>query len=75
MSLKGRLRRLEERARGRRCQECGLPPDGPGYIVCSDEGLPENPDERCPKCGRRLWFVIEVVEPVEGEGVAVGWPM
>ena len=34
--IKGRLRRLEGRMQGGRCPECGLPPDGPGYIVFID---------------------------------------
>jgi hypothetical protein len=65
--INARLRRLEERGRGGRCPECKLPPDGPGRIVYVDDkrsqaSLPS--DERCPRCGRRLWCVIEVV----GEG-------
>ncbi len=61
--IKSRLRRIEEAARGGRCPECRLRPDGPGYIVYSeDEGRPEHADERCLRCGRRLWFLIRVVE-------------
>jgi hypothetical protein len=69
--IKSRLRRLEQRGRGGRCEECGLPPEGPGYIVHSDSeaGLPDDPGELCPKCGRRLWLVIQVVyDGEEGEG-------
>jgi hypothetical protein len=84
--IKGRLQRLEERSRGGRCQECGLPPDGPGYIVLIDEKRPEesfdgDPDERCGRCERYLWFVIKVVyDGAEGDGSEVAggggyrWP-
>lgn len=70
--MRGRIRRLEARARppGGSCEECKFPPGtlAPGRIVYSDKGLPEDPDERCPGCGRRKWFVIEVVEsPGRGE--------
>jgi hypothetical protein len=57
--IKSRLRRLEQHARGGSCPECGLPPDGPGRIVY--DRRPEGSEEFCPRCGRRLWFVIEVV--------------
>lgn len=79
--LKGRLRRLEDAVNGGACPACGLPPDGPGYIVYYEgEELPEKADERCPRCGRRRWFVIHVVYDgtegaSEGEGAAVDWPM
>jgi hypothetical protein len=33
------LRQLERRGRGS-CQECGLPPDGPGRMVLIDDGTP-----------------------------------
>ena len=64
--IKSRLRSLEEHIRGGRCQECGLLPDGQGYIVLIDEERPEesfqdDPDERCKRCGRLLYTVIEVV--------------
>jgi hypothetical protein len=64
--IKGRLRRLEERSRGGRCDSCSLPPKGHGRIVLIDngiagEGFPDDPEERCSRCGRRLWCVIEVV--------------
>lgn len=76
MSLESRLRRLEDRRYGGRCPECGLPPDGPGRIVLVDdgsprEGFPDDLGERCGRCGRRLWCVIEVVYDSsggEGEG-------
>jgi hypothetical protein len=64
--IKGRLRRLEGRMQGGRCPECGLSPDGPGYIVIIDGERPErsfdgDPDERCSRCGRYLWCVIRFV--------------
>jgi hypothetical protein len=70
MSLEGRVKRLEAWTRppGGRCEECKFPPDAPGRIVYFDKGLPEDPDERCPGCGRRLWFVIEVVGADTGGG-------
>ncbi len=74
--IKGRLRRLEERSRGGRCQECGLPPHGPGRIVLFGEAaprqtLPDNPEERCGSCGRPLWCVLRVVyEDAEGSDAA-----
>ena len=83
MSIESRLRRLEERQGAGRCPECGLPPDGPGYMVLIDEGDPERSfkgdrDERCSRCGRRLYFVIEVVrgspasEGAGGGGIGYG---
>ena len=73
--IKTRLLRLEERRRGGRCGACGRPPDGPGRTVLIDdgipaEGFPDDSEERCERCGRRLWCVIEVVyEDAEGGGV------
>ena len=66
-SLKGRLRRIEETARGGACPECGLPPDGPNYTIDRGEEVPENPDEECPRCGRRLWWVCEIEMPKADE--------
>jgi len=60
-SIKGRIRRLKEQTRGGRCQECQLPPDGPGYIVIVEEDAEHDPQERCSECGRFLWTTIQVV--------------
>jgi hypothetical protein len=72
-SIDSRLRRLEERGSGE-CAECGLGPDGRGYLVIVNEERPEesfqgDPDERCARCGRRLYTVIEVVYGDEGGGL------
>ena len=70
---RNRLRRLEGRGRGS-CPECGLTPDGgPGRIVLIDDGtpakgFPDDPAERCERCGRYLWCVIRLVCEEEGEG-------
>ena len=67
--IKSRLRRIESASRrSYRCPECALPPDGPGRIV--SDRIPEGEPEHCPKCGRWLWFVIEVVydSPADTEG-------
>jgi hypothetical protein len=73
--IKSRLRRAEASVRGASCPECGLPPDGLGRIVY--DRIPEGAEEFCPRCGRRLWFVIEVVgseaEDDEGGG-GLRWP-
>jgi hypothetical protein len=74
--IKSRLRRLEEHIRGGRCQECALPPHGPGRIVLIDdgspeEGFPDDPAERCGSCGRPLWCVLRIVyEDAEGSDAA-----
>ncbi len=67
---RGRLRKIEGAVRGGPCPECKLPSDGPGYIVLEEgEEGPKDPDERCPSCGRFLWFVIRVVyDPEETSG-------
>ena len=64
--IKSRLRRIEQRARGGTCPECGLSGDSHGRIVISDperpdRWFPDNPDERCPECGRPLWTIIQIV--------------
>jgi len=81
VSLKGRLRRLEERSRGGDCPECGFPPDAQGRTVLIDEERPEesfdgDPDERCSRCGRYLWCVIRVVYGSEDErrDDVIYWP-
>ena len=66
------LRRLERRG-PRPCPECALPPDGPGRMVLIDdgtpaEGFPDDPEERCERCGRPLWCVVQIVYDEEGEG-------
>jgi len=68
---RSRLRKIEGTIRGGPCLECKLPPDGPSYIVLEEgEEAPKDTDERCPSCGRFLWFVIRVV--YEGEEAGVG---
>ncbi len=73
-SINGRLKRLEER--GGRCDSCGLSPNGHGHIVLFGEAaprqtLPEDPEERCWRCGGRLWCVLRVVyEDAEGSDAA-----
>jgi hypothetical protein len=73
--IKSRLRRAEASVRGTSCAECGLPPNGPGRIVYGPV-KPESAGEFCSRCGRRLWFVIEVVGSAaedEGEGDTSYW--
>ncbi len=67
---RSRLRKIEGAARGGPCPECKLHPDGPGYIVYEEgKEASKDADERCPSCGRFLWFVIRVVyEPEEAAG-------
>jgi hypothetical protein len=66
-----------------RCRECGLTPDGPGRIILIDdgtpaEGFPDDPAERCERCGRYLWCVIKVVYDGAGGDAEGGggyrWP-
>ena len=82
VSIESRLRRLEESG-GVICSECGFPPDSKGIIVLIDEEHPErsfqgDPGERCKRCGRFLYLVIEVVRgsPAreEGGGGESYWP-
>jgi hypothetical protein len=65
--IKSRLRWAEASVRGTSCTECGLPPNGPVRIVYVP-GIPEGTEEFCSCCGRRLWFVIEVVGADQGAG-------
>jgi hypothetical protein len=58
VSIRERLRRLEDR--GPSCPECRLSPEVP-LVVYPDEGDPTPEPECCPKCGRSLGFVIQVV--------------
>ena len=67
--IKGRLRRLEERSRGDRCQECGLRPQDNGYIVVDDNDPAGHIPEVCPECRRSTKIHIRLVyEGEEGEG-------
>ena len=66
------LRRLEKRG-PRPCPACGLSPEEPGRIALIDdgtpaEGFPDDPAERCIRCGRPLWCVLNLVYDEEGEG-------
>jgi hypothetical protein len=82
-SIDSRLKRLEEQGRGGVCPECGFPPNSEGTIVLIDEEDHErsfkgDPNERCQRCGRLLYFVIEVVygspasEDAGGGGIGYG---
>jgi hypothetical protein len=82
--IKGRLRRIESASRRfYRCPECGFAPDDAGRFVVVGEGSGEvdehDPEERCDRCGRWLWFVIKVgydsSADAEGEGSTVGREM
>jgi hypothetical protein len=59
--IKRRLRRAEASVRGASCLECGLLPGGSGAGRIVYDRIPEGAEEFCPRCGRRLWLVIEVV--------------
>ena len=77
MSIESRLRRLEERRSAGRCPECGLAPDEPRALAVIDEEHPEksfdgDPDERCARCGRALWCVIEIVYDSPGDAGGEG---
>ena len=77
---RGRLRRVEGAVRGGPCPECKLSPNGPGYVVYEEgEEPPKDADERCPRCGRYLWFVIRVAyeearKPAGGGDGDLRWP-
>jgi hypothetical protein len=63
-NIYGRLERLETSARSGpsgRCPECGLPPDGHGYIVTVEREPDHDPQERCSECGQFLWTTIKIV--------------
>ncbi len=60
------LDELTSYAAGLYRKDYGLPPDGPGYIVYAEEDTPEEA-ERCSRCGRRVWLVIEVVRGGRGK--------
>jgi len=59
--IKSRLRRVMAAARTEICcLACGFPPAASGRIVYDHR--PEGSEESCARCGRPLWFVIEVVK-------------
>ena len=58
--MRRRIEGLEADFMGDRCPVCGLPPDGPNYTIDRGESAPDDPDEECHLCGRRLWWVVEV---------------
>ena len=75
MGIESRLRRLEERGGAGGGPEGGFPPEDTGIIVLIGEEHPEkrfqgDPDERCPRCGRYLYVVFNVVydAPPDEEG-------
>jgi ribosomal protein L34E len=75
-SIDSRLARLE--ARGHRCPECGLAPNGPRPIAVIHEERPEesfegDPHEACTICGQPLHTVIRVFYGDEGGG-GLRWP-
>jgi hypothetical protein len=66
------LKRLEKRG-PRPCPKCNLSPEEPGRIALINdgtpaEGFPDDPEERCERCGRHLFTVIRIVYDEEGEG-------
>jgi hypothetical protein len=66
------LKRLEKRGLAP-CPKCGRSPDEPGRLAVKDggtptEGFPADPAERCSRCGRPLWTVVNIVYDEEGEG-------
>ena len=72
-SIDSRVRRLE--GQGWRCPECGLAPGERRPIVVINEKHPEksfqgDPNKSCPRCGRPLHTVLNVVfdSPGDTEG-------
>jgi hypothetical protein len=72
-----RLGRLEDSEAGHRCPECGLTPSEHGRPVAvyeerPDKGFQGDTSERCGRCGRFLYTVLNVVydspEVEEGGG-------
>jgi hypothetical protein len=73
VSIKSRLRRLEDRARGvRGCPECGDSPPSPKMIAVYAEDTaeelrffpdPEIPEGEpfCPECGRQQYLILTIV--------------
>ncbi len=60
MGLRDRMRRLEQRASSG-CPECDrLPGEADRIIVMKEEERPEQ--EYCPRCGRPLLVIIQVVQ-------------
>ena len=67
------LRRLEGRMQGGRCPECGLTPEESGHFALIDdgtpaEGFPDDPGERCSRCDRPLWTVLNIIYDEEEGG-------
>jgi ribosomal protein S27AE len=73
MSMKKRVGRLEEAARGgRKCPECGDSPPSPKLIAVYADDTPEElrffPDPEipegepfCPECGRQQYLILTIV--------------
>ena len=70
--MNNRLRRLEERAGGGPCPECGDMPPSPELIAVYADDTPEelrfSPDgeipegeQFCPECGRQRYVILEIV--------------
>jgi hypothetical protein len=64
MSLKERIRRLEDRGG---CLGCRNTPPVT-HVVYPEDAVQDPEPERCPKCGRVLGVIIRVVYEGEGEG-------